>query len=194
MKACPSDSALSSFPSPPRPLIFSFLMRPATPFGSPISTAAAPSCLSSTSWTEHPADASNYVSCGTTGRPSTSTASQCWASIPAARAAIRSLKALTSFRFRCWLTREERSLLATVRAGFLSNGRSTVSAPTGEFGLRSAACRLPRGSWRPSPTLPSASNNKLSLIRLCSSRRGPVRTAVAGYSQPISRPDIHVAG
>ena len=190
MKACPSDSVPSCFPSPPRPLIFSFLMRPATPFGSPISTAAAPSCLSSTSWTEHPADASNYVSCGTTGRPSTSTASRCWASIPAARAAIRSLKALTSFRFRCWLTREERSLLATVRAGFLSNGRSTVSASTGEFGLRSAACRLPRGSWRPSPTLPSASNNKLSLIRLCSSRRGGARfqRAVPAFLPASHRP------
>ncbi len=157
MKPCPSHSAASSFRSARKPRISSFLMRPATSFGSPISTAAAPSCLSSTSWTQPPADASNYVSCGTTGRPSRSTASHCSALIPGARAAIKSSKALTSFRFPCWLTREERLLLATVRAGFLSNGRSTVSGSTGEFGLRSGACRLPRGSWGPSRTRQSTS-------------------------------------
>ena len=162
MKPCPSHSAASSFRSARKPRISSFLMRPATSFGSPISTVAAPSCLSSTSWTPRPADASNYVSCGTTGRPSRSTASHCSALIPGARAAIKSSKALTSFRFPCWLTREERLLFATVRAGFLSNGRSTVSGSTGEFGSRSGACRLPRGSWGPSRTLPFASPRSMS--------------------------------
>ena len=158
MKPCPSHSAASSFRSAPEPRISSFLMRPATSFGSPISAVAAPSCLSSTSWTPRPADASNYVSCGTTGRPSRSTAAHCSALIPGARAAIKSSKALTSFRFPCWLTREERLLFATVQPGFLSNGLSTVSGSTGEFGSQSAACRLPRGSWPPSRTPPFASD------------------------------------
>ena len=38
------------------------------------------------------------------------------------------------------------------REGFLSSDRSTVSGSTGEFGSPSAACRLPRVSWRRSRT------------------------------------------